>query len=379
MEVKIRTRELKDGNKTIYLDFYDKGKRWYEYLRLYLVPEANEDAIKANKNAMERAISIKAQRILGIEKEKVVKGNNDSLLFIEWAKAYLDKFLADKTRSATYKQQMKMLVTTLEEFLKKGKRMNIRMSQVNASLYKGYLSFLSNSYKSSKWKKEERSLSASTFFTYQTRFNTMLNQAVKEGALKENPYYRLSEKEVFSKVVTEKPYLTKDELMALAAVPTNATIAKQNFMFCCFTGLRHSDLKALKWGNIVETDSGLMIKLNAMKKTKRSVTIPLGKSALKWLPDRNGASDDEPIFKVLNVGGCNRDLQLMARKAGISKHISFNTSRHTFATLTLSASSDLYTVSKLLGHTAVKTTQIYADVMLNRKKEAVSLMDGIIN
>ena len=65
MRIEIRTRELKNGNRTIYLDYYDKGKRWYEYPKLYLVPDSAPHAKELNKNAMDKAIAIRARRLLG--------------------------------------------------------------------------------------------------------------------------------------------------------------------------------------------------------------------------------------------------------------------------------------------------------------------------
>lgn len=69
MSIEIRTRVLKNGSQSLYLDCYENGKREYESLHLYLVPEVNEDAKRENKNAMKKAVAIKAERLLGIRKE----------------------------------------------------------------------------------------------------------------------------------------------------------------------------------------------------------------------------------------------------------------------------------------------------------------------
>ena len=82
MKIEIRTRPLKDGNRSIYLDFYEKGKRRYEYLKLYLVPETDAQAKKQNKNAMDKAIEIRAKRLLGESPDvaSVENANGDILI-----------------------------------------------------------------------------------------------------------------------------------------------------------------------------------------------------------------------------------------------------------------------------------------------------------
>ena len=80
----------------------------------------------------------------------------------------------------------------------------------------------------------------------------------------------------------------------------------------------------------------------------------------------------QKVFELTILGVCNRYLKKMAADAGITKNVSFHTSRHTFAVLTLAAGGDLYTVGKLLGHTSINSTQVYADVVMKTKVEAIS-------
>ena len=100
--------------------------------------------------------------------------------------------------------------------------------------------------------------------------------------------------------------------------------------------------------------------------------IPLNQSALHWLPERNGCKPSQKVFELTILGVCNRYLKKMAADAGITKNVSFHTSRHTSAVLTLAAGGDLYTVGKLLGHTSINSTQVYADVVMETKVEAIS-------
>lgn len=108
-----------------------------------------------------------------------------------------------------------------------------------------------------------------------------------------------------------------------------------------------------------------------MRKTGKQVTIPLNQSVLKWLPDRNGCKPGQKIFDMTCLSACDRCLKKMAAAAGIEKNASFHTARHSMATLSLSAGGNLYTVGKLLGHTSINSTQVYADVVMETKIEAV--------
>ena len=135
---------------------------------------------------------------------------------------------------------------------------------------------------------------------------------------------------------------------------------------------------ALCWRDIQKTDAGEVIHVPSMQKTKRPVIVPLGIQARKWLPEKNGALPDDKVFDDAPTLGCaNRALKHMAKRANIGKTISFHTSLHTFATMTLTAGGDIYTTSKLLGHSNIHTTEIYADVVMDKKVDAVNLTTGI--
>ena len=108
------------------------------------------------------------------------------------------------------------------------------------------------------------------------------------------------------------------------------------------------------------------------------VRVPLGIQARKWLPEKNEALQDDKVFADAPTLGCaNRALKHMVKRANIDKTVSFHCSRHTFATMTLTAGGDIYTTSKMLGHTNIHTTEIYADVVMEKKIDAVNLMTGI--
>lgn len=116
-----------------------------------------------------------------------------------------------------------------------------------------------------------------------------------------------------------------------------------------------------------------------MKKVKRGENAYISSEALKWLPERNKSGDDEVIFPLPKNDSANKQLARWVKSAGISKRITFHCSRHTAATLNLSLGTPIETVSKMMGHTKIATTQIYAKIIDQKQKEAVNRQNGIFD
>ena len=160
--------------------------------------------------------------------------------------------------------------------------------------------------------------------------------------------------------------------------PCEDDMLKCAFIFCCLVGLRYSDVKKLVWNDLYEDNDGAIILRIRVTKTKRCEDFPISKEALKWLPERIG-SGDEKIFKLPKNDNSNRKLKHWCTLAGITKNVTFHVARHTAATLNLSLGVPIETVSKLLGHTKISTTQIYAKVIDANKKAAVHKQDGVFD
>lgn len=378
MKIEIRTRELKNGNRTIYLDYYDKDKRWYEYPKLYLVPDSAPHAKELNKNAMDKAVAIRAKRLLGEtpEEDGSPLKEADKILVSTWMDEYAKAMHANAGLSPDYLKHFDTLIRMVNGYLSHIKSPRLTMDCIDRDFYRGFLHYMTEvECRTSNGRK--RQLAKSTIHLFQLKMNTMLNQAVRDGVIKCNPYHLLSRDERIKKPSDRRDFLTREELHRLMEVKTQSTTTKMAFIFCCFTGLRYSDLKQLKWGNIEKSPSGMVIRIEAMKKTEKPVTVPLGTNAMAWLPERGDKTQDDLVFDVGTCGGCNAALKTMAKRAGISKRVSFHTSRHSFATLTLAATNDIATVSQLLGHTSVATTQIYAEVLMDDKVAAVNKLHEI--
>lgn len=146
----------------------------------------------------------------------------------------------------------------------------------------------------------------------------------------------------------------------------------------CFCGLRISDVKALTWGDVEKDGEHWKLKIR-QQKTQAPLYLPLSEQAKKFIPERGEATDDDLVFANLPCEqSMNRHLKDWAKAAGIKKKVTLHTARHTFATLTLTKGGDIYTVSKLLGHADIQTTQVYAKIVDKKKVEAVNMLNDIL-
>lgn len=377
MKITIRTRALKTGSRSIYLDFYEKGERWSEYLNLFLVPDDAPDARRLNDASMAKANEIKSKRLLGIGEDEMETDGGKSIqlpkrIFTDWLDDYIEEIRRNPSYSQSTYHNHRSTVNIIKEYLKYRRRPRYLMSKIDKKFVAGLLDFMKNTYRNTKSPDNPKEMSQHTLYLHQTTLVRMLNAAVKEGVMNSNPFYSLGKHERIARQQAEREYLTKEELLALAEAPTTNETTKRAFLFCCFTGLRYSDVCTLTWRDIKQVDSGLVISIRAMRKTGKQITIPLNQSALKWLPDRNCCKPGQRVFDMTCLSACDRCLKKSAVAAGIEKNVSFHTSRHSFATLSLAAGGDLYTVGKLLGHTNIRSTQVYADVVMETKIEAVN-------
>lgn len=369
MKVTLRTKPLSNGSESIYLDVYDKGKRKYEYLRLYLVPEVDEKAKRMNANAMKKAEEIKAQYILG--KHKRQEKSSTSPTLIEWLDQY-EKHMKEVRRvSKAVKDHIHLLRPILEGYLTHSRKNNIKIDAFGRKEVLGFLMYMRN------WKAEKKGkLSQGTMVSYQQRLIAVFNAAIQEGYIVTNPFELIENHERIQKPAPMPISLSIDEVEKIAhVIPGKEEDAEvqRAFLFGCFTGIRKSDIRDLKWSEIKEIDGGKAI-VKIQVKTDLLVVVPLCENALNYLPSK---MEDEYVFHLPKRTGLLLGLQRIIKASGIEKPITFHTSRRTFATLTYASGSDLMTVSRLLGHTSVSTTEIYADVMMDSKVRAMQSISDL--
>ena len=377
--IHIRQRKLANGNISLYLDIYIKGTRRYESLNLFLVPNTAVDAKKRNEHTMLIAEKVKSERILALQERGVKnwdKIKRSTMPLLDYLKYYeQDSFGFSKKTLAGRKDMRKKV----EEYLKQERIEYISMNEVDSDFCRGFLQFLATARHAVATKQKGRTISKGCAHHHQAVLNGALNKAVREGVLLSNPMKSLERREKFQPSQVEREYLTIDELRKLMATPCSNDEVKKAFVFSCFAGFRLSDVRSLTWKKIhMASDGKTQYVHTIMEKTDKPVNVPLSSEALKCLRVTDNRND--PIFHLpTSDATINYHIQKWVKAAGIDKHISFHCSRHTFGTMMLTLGADLYTTSKLMGHTNIQTTEIYAKIVDKKKIEAVNLVDNIFD
>ena len=374
--IRLRIKKLANGNQSLYLDFYLDGKREYEFLKLYLVPETSAANKDANRETLKLANAIKAQKIVELQNNRhgfSIVGLKSKINLVEYIKS-----MAEKKREMAGGEERGVFhnYTALAHHLNKYSGSKIIFKEVDKKYCMGFIEYLKtvkNRYS------DVRLLDAHTQWGYIKRLNTILNCAVKDEIIASNPLQQIKSEELPKVPDREVCYLTIEEIHKLIDTPCYYSDVKNGFLFACFTGLRYSDVKGLTWGKLQKGSDGKIFINYTQKKTKKWENLPVSKEAMKFLPERVEATDTDTVFKFRKSynGFENSILRTWAKIAGIDKKVTFHVARHTNATLLLSLGAPIETVSKLLGHSDLKTTQIYAKVIDKSKRDAVDMLDGL--
>jgi integrase len=344
MSVKLRKKKTKKGH-SLYLDIYHDGQRQYEFLKIELTKDK-----ESNKEKMRFAESIRAKKEIEIISSshgltpKFKKNAN----FVE----YFEKYANEKTSTTNYRNTLKHL----REFTGGA----IKFLHINEKWLDDFKAYLL------------KKVSNNTANAYYTALKTVLKKAVKERILHENPAQYTDSIKITD---VERVYLTHEELIKLSQAKCPNDEVKRAFLFACHTGLRFSDLKKLTWEKI-QPDSGRCKLQYQQKKTGGFEYFPLSETANKLLKRDSNIINfpNKSVFDLPCRFHYNQILNSWTKNAGINKNLTSHIARHTFATLALSSGVDLYTVSKLLGHRDIATTQIYAKIIDKKKEEAVDML-----
>lgn len=363
--IRLRFKELADGNKSLYLDTYRNGKRHYEFLKLYLVPETNPLQKRLNADTLKAANAIKAERIIELTNgEAGIKNTQQGkMLLSDWMAAYTE---TKQDRSKGLQEQVGVTARLLYQY----GGGQTRLCDVDKDFCNGFIYFLKHVYTTGTGKL----LAPKTARNYCIAFSAALNKAVRDGLIDSNPFSKIDPDSKIKVPESKRTYLTKEEIKRLEATPCGNNEVKRAFLFSCFAMLRISDVRRLRWSDIV-TDGDKMRMSVIQEKTDTIVTITLPKKAVEFLPDRAAANGDCNVFNLPCHTAVNNNVKKWVKAAGIGKKVTFHISRHTAATNALAAGVDIYTVSKMLGHSEVRTTQIYTKVIDRKKDEAANLMD----
>ncbi|MYY26651.1 site-specific integrase [Elizabethkingia anophelis] len=318
-----------DRETMIYADSLRKlRQREYDNIELY----SELDAIKAEEKEKSQEDFVRYFDLLVTKRHK----NSSESIQINWYRSI--KFLRDFGGE------------------------KITFSEINTKFCEKFKSYLLTAKSGNN---KESTISQNTASTYFSVFKAALKEAFIDG-------YFTSDISAKVKSIpheeSRREYLTLEELNTLVETPCELDVLKRAALFSALTGLRHSDIQKLTWNEMsIENEQA---KINfTQKKTKGVEYMPISKQALQLCGEVGLPTD--LIFKNLtNPAWISRPLKKWIESAGITKKITFHNFRHTFATLQLSSGTDIYTVSKMLGHTNVKTTQVYAKVVDEKKNKA---------
>ena len=382
--VRIRFKQLSNGNQSIYLDYYTGdvirkenyvgGKRKYEFLKLYLIPERTREDKAKNEVTLALAKAIQSKRIVEVQNDAhgFQNTNKSRVNLLD----YLENIGKQSAEQGSRNYARTVLNTVRALKLFRGDYIAFR--DVDKEFLSEFTDYLRQMPKASKYGvlKAGGRLSNNSVVSYYGTLRTAINRAYKEGIITVNPTKEFD----FASKVRQEPsrreYLTLDELKTLINTECRHEIVKRAFLFSCLCGLRVSDIRKLRWCDLQRSGGRVRIEIT-MQKTKEPLYLPISDEALKWLPERGEANGSDFIFPLTHEGTVNDTLQHWAKVAGITKHISFHVSRHTHATMMLTLGADLYTVSKLLGHKNIATTQIYAKIVDKKKEEAIGLIPNL--
>ena len=382
--MRIRFKQLSNGNQSIYLDYYTGdvirkenyvgGKRKYEFLKLYLIPERTREDKAKNEVTLALAKAIQSKRIVEVQNDAhgFQNTNKSRVNLLD----YLENIGKQSAEQGSRNYARTVLNTVRALRLFRGDYIAFR--DVDKEFLSEFTDYLRQMPKASKYGvlKTGGRLSNNSVVSYYGTLRTAINRAYKEGIITVNPTKEFD----FASKVRQEPsrreYLTLDELKTLINTECRHEIVKRAFLFSCLCGLRVSDIRKLRWCDLQRSGGRVRIEIT-MQKTKEPLYLPISDEALKWLPERGEANGSDFIFPLTHEGTVNDTLQHWAKVAGITKHISFHVSRHTHATMMLTLGADLYTVSKLLGHKNIATTQIYAKIVDKKKEEAIGLIPNL--
>ncbi|MDR6845561.1 site-specific integrase [Flavobacterium granuli] len=366
--VTLRQKALSTGKISLYLDFYppilNKKTNQYtrrEFLKIYLYKKP-KNQFQKNENVQNRnnaeMIYIRRQNELSkdqiystFEKEQLELQRIGLGSFLKYFKK-----LADKREGISF-QIWNYSIIHFEAFLK---GQDICFKDVTITFIEDYKDYLLTA---KSLKKNGNTLSRNTALSYHNKVKATLKAAYKEGKLRTDINAGVDS---IKEQESQRNFLTIEQAKKLFSTPCSNEIIYKISKFSLLTGNRYSDIAKLEWSEIehIEND-GHYVRFK-QKKTEGLQTMPISDEAFETLGERG--EPHEKVFHGLKKWDMYRVLPVWLARAGIIKHFTFHCFRHSYATLQLSAGTDIFTVSKMLGHKNVKTTQIYSHIIDKNKR-----------
>ena len=385
MKVEIKERVLPTGNRSLYLEYYETGFRKKEYLGIFLAPENSAKARKHNKEALLKAQEIKAQRILcppDLHSTDGKKQRNSTLklTWLEWCDEYI-RWSEDCGNSRKMLQHKGVVRKRIALYLENRGKKGILLKDVDREVVSGLFDFMRNEYRNPRQiKTDGGKLADYTLLLFEETVKAIFNKAMRSDLIAANPIHDLTKGERFHAPDKHREFLTPEELTRFLNVETatgNERQVQLAFGLSSMTGLRLGDMQHLRWSDIKDIDGTPTICIT-QRKTKRVVSIPLNDLAQSLLPPRDESNPDALVYHLVKKSdNISKYVRRIKDKAGIEKDFTYHSSRHTTATLAITAGADISAVKEMLGHGSVTSTEVYAKVGLDKKIQAVSLTDGV--
>jgi integrase len=371
VNVTLRKNKISNGRLSLYLDFYPpvydpkKNKQTRrETLKLYIYEKPKGVFEKThNEEVLQIAEQIKLKRMVEYNKPEIYNEfEREQMKIKELGQINFVSYFKEiaKSRCSNPHDNWISAYNYLEKFTGGELKFEDLTERKMEDLKKFLLTTKSRRRKTAR-------LSNNSAVSYFNKIKAGIKQAFIDGIIQVDLNARIKP---IKPIESPREFLTIDELNKLIKTECNDPLYKRAALFSALTGLRFSDIQNLKWSDI-STVSGKGNYINfVQKKTKGQERMPISDQALSLLNENDKTSG--LVFDGLTYSAYhNRDLYQWLGAAGIAKKITFHCFRHTYAILQLESGTDIYTVSKMLGHRDLKTTQIYAKVLDKAKRETV--------
>ena len=391
-----RTKQKKNGECPVMMRININGVKLAIQIKRFIIPSEWDVAKYQMKgrttearvfNDYINAVKLKAQKkyneLISVYDEVTPNMLRDAILgvnsekpkmIIEIWQAHVDKLkqLIGKENSYATFQKYNTTKNHMVEFLQQNYSVSdISIKQIDNALISKFSDFL----------KIKKKCGHNTTIKFLQKFKRIVLICLHNGWLIKDPFanIKLSLKEV------QRPYLTEDELSRI--VNCNSPIerlirVRDFFLFACFTGLAYIDVKQLKKKNIQENESGVWIRTFRQKSEARA-NIPLleiPKQILNSYHDLELLQDNDVVLPILSNQKLNAYLKELADICNISKDLTFHVARHTFATtVTMMNGVPIESVSKMLGHKKIATTQHYARIVDQKVGEDMQILSQKLN
>lgn len=353
-----------EGKALLQIEAYQGGRRIYFSTHVYLTPKQwntkkrlvvhhpeadflnymlHELVMKLEHKEME--IWRKGQEVTLANLKQAMKSDNNRS-FIQFVK----EEISSSSKKESTRNNLASTLKQLSRF-----RPSLEFNGVNSRFIYKFEEFLYHN-----------GCCTNTVAKHMKHLKAFVNSAIDKGYMKADDYafqrYKIKTKE------SRHTHLIPDEIRKLEALKLTDNHSLGHtldaFLFCCYTGLRYSDFISLTGKNIIMIDNTPWLVYRSVK-TGIEVKLPLhllfeGKA---WGILGKYSNDWNPFFSLKSNSCINYDLKKIGKLAGIEKHFTFHSARHTNATLLIYNGVNITTVQKLLGHRNVSTTQIYSEIM----------------